>query len=90
MDPYVVVNIEGNKQKTKTHNSGGKNPRWEETLRFKITKEQEMKIAVYDEDMTSDDLVGETTMFLDDIKKKGHHQEWVKIQYKGKEAGLVK
>ena len=38
-----------------------------------------MKIAVYDEDMTKDDLVGDTVIFLDDIKKKGHHQEWVKI-----------
>lgn len=49
-----------------------------------------MKIQVFDEDVTNDDLVGETIMFLDELKKKGHYQEWVKIQYKGKEAGLVK
>ena len=29
MDPYVKVTIGGQSQKTKTHNSGGKTPRWE-------------------------------------------------------------
>lgn len=34
MDPYVVVTIGGRKEKTRTHENGGKNPRWGETLRF--------------------------------------------------------
>ena len=28
MDPFVVLEYRGQKFKTKTHNSGGKNPQW--------------------------------------------------------------
>lgn len=48
-----------------------------------------MHIEVYDEDMTKNDLVGETMYFLDEIKTKGKFNEQVKIAYKGKEAGIV-
>ncbi len=48
-----------------------------------------MKFAVYDEDMTTDDLVGDTVYFLDEIKQKGKFQEEIKIAYKGKQAGTV-
>lgn len=48
-----------------------------------------MHFAVFDEDMTKNDLVGETTYFLDEIKMKGKFAEQVKIAYKGKEAGIV-
>jgi hypothetical protein len=39
--------------------------------------------------MTTDDLVGETIYFLDEIKNKGKINEDVKIAYKGKESGVV-
>lgn len=49
-----------------------------------------MLLAVYDEDLTKDDLVGETTFFLDEVKQKGRIVQGVKIAYKGREAGVVK
>ena len=87
MDPYVVVEIGSQKQKTKTHNSGGKQHRWEETFRFKVIKETEILIKVMDEDTFTDDLVGQVTIMLDKVKMQGKVQEWHKLQYKGKEAG---
>lgn len=91
MDPYVKVTINGVTHKTQTHNSGGKNPRWEETLKFKLQgTEDEVHISVWDEDMTKDDLVGDTIYYLDEIKSKGKFQEMVKLAYKGREAGIVK
>lgn len=48
-----------------------------------------MKLVVYDEDMTTNDLVGDTIIFLDEIKQKGKVTNEVKIAYKGKEAGVV-
>ena len=47
-------------------------------------------MTVYDEDTITDDLVGDTNIFLDLIKQKGKVQEWYKLQYKGREAGLIK
>jgi Ca2+-dependent lipid-binding protein len=60
MDPFVEITIGSQKLKTKTHKNGGKVPRWEETLKFKVGNEDELKLVVYDEDMTKNDLVGET------------------------------
>ena len=90
MDPYVVFKIGHQKQRTKTHNSGGKNPAWKDLLKFKVTtKDSNCEIIVMDEDVTSDDTVGTTTIFLDDIFKKGKSTEWIKISHKGKECGQV-
>ncbi len=89
MDPYVKITIGSQTKKTRTHNSGGKHPRWEETLNFYLNKEEEMRIAVYDKDMTKDDLVGETIYFLDDVRAKRKYKEALKLAYKGKDAGTL-
>jgi len=73
MDPYVEIELGSLKQRTKVHNSGGKNPRWEETLKFKVINETELKLSVFDKDLTSDDLVGNTIVFLDEVKKQGKY-----------------
>ena len=77
----MKVTIGTQSQKTKTHRSAGKTPRWEETLRFKVSNEEELKLEVYDEDLITHDLVGETTYFLDEIKAKKKISENVKIAY---------
>lgn len=93
MDPYVKVSIGNQSERTKTHLNGGKKPRWEQTLKFKIvgSTDEEIKIQVFDEEsVKSDDLVGETSFFMDDIKRRGKFQEATKIAYNGKEAGILK
>ena len=93
MDPYCKVMVGGQIQQTKTHTNGGKNPRWEETLKFKLSsqKDEEIKIYVYDqENIKADDLIGETSYFLDDVKKRGKFTEQSKLAFNGKEAGILK
>ena len=51
--------ISGQRQKTRTHQEGGKQPRWNDTLNFTITNPTGMNVQVWDEDMINDDLVGE-------------------------------
>ncbi len=87
MDPYVKCIFGTEQKKTKTHQNAGKNPRWEETLKFKVNKESEIKFVIMDEDVTSDDHVGDAVYFLDDVFKKGTLNETIKLQYKGKIAG---
>jgi hypothetical protein len=48
-----------------------------------------VKLAVYDEDVTSDDLVGETSYFLDDVVRTGKKAESIGIAYKGRQAGMI-
>ena len=92
MDPYVKVTVGGHTQKTITHNSAGKTPRWEQTLQFRLNgKEDTVRVEVYDEDTVTDDLVGETTYYVDEIKKrKKIIENQLKLSYKGKEAGFIK
>ena len=58
-------------------------------MRFRLEKEDEIKIEVMDKGMIMDDLVGESSYFLDEVKVKKRVSEQVKIAYKGKEAGVV-
>ena len=91
MDPYCKVTIKGQVLKTRTHNNAGKNPIWNQVLKFKIQpgRDDELQLAVYDEDMTKDDLVGESTYFLDEVVRKGRVVENITIAYKGRSSGLV-
>lgn len=63
MDPFVSVTIGNNKQRTQAHQGGGKNPRWMNTLTFNgvTSNERLMRIAVFDEDVTTNEMVGEGT-----------------------------
>jgi Ca2+-dependent lipid-binding protein len=58
MDPYVVIQYKGVNHKTKVAKSGGKAPKWTDEFTLKVgNTSDEMKISIYDEDVTSDDFV---------------------------------
>ncbi len=68
MDPYVVCIIGSQKQRTATHSGGGKKPQWQTTLQFQLQNpESLMRVAVYDDDLGKDDLVGEGTVNLNQL-----------------------
>jgi hypothetical protein len=59
MDPYVVCMIGQQKQRTATHSGGGKKPQWQTTLQFQVQQmESVMRVAVFDDDLGKDDLIG--------------------------------
>lgn len=90
MDPFVAISIDGNKQRTQAHQGGGKHPRFSDTLTFTSTGTL-MQIAVFDEDVTSNDLCGEGSYNLTNaIKHMGQsNTEWIDLMKKGKPAGRV-
>ena len=51
------------KQRTQKHSGGGKTPNWTTTLQFQST-DSLMRISVWDDDVGSDDLLGEGTVNL--------------------------
>ena len=51
------------KQRSKTHNEGGKKPRWNDQFMFRV-KASSMLVTVYDEDTFSDDVVGSVNIEL--------------------------
>ena len=88
MDPYVVLMCGGEKKKSKTHNGGGKNPIWNQSLTLKYV-DTNMTVQVWDKDTTSDDFVGGGAIDLSAAAVSGGLKDWVSIQYKGKDAGQV-
>lgn len=88
MDPYVKVKYDGKKHKTQVHSGGGKNPSWNDTLSFKASDCSLIHISVWDEDTaSSNDMVGEAQIDLKAIMTQKAFADWIKLTYKGKEAG---
>jgi hypothetical protein len=89
MDPFCVVTHYGKEYKTRTIDEAGMKVKWEEEIDFNFRHiEEDVKIAVFDEDYLWNDLVGETTIKVDDLLKL--KEGWIKIFFKNEEAGQVK
>ena len=70
MDPYLSIehSLTGKKFKTDVKEEGGKNAIWNQSFDIEIySLEDELKIKCLDQDIGRDDIVGETTVTVDDI-----------------------
>ena len=90
MDPYCVVTLGGQQQRTRTCIGAGKFPNWNESMVFTRTVEDTLVVAVFDSDIGKDDLVGEAVFPLARMGAMGNIEEWVQIAYKGRRAGEVR
>ena len=90
MDPFVKIKYMGQKFKTKVHNSGGKNPIWNETFDFRPSgMDTDLEIAVLDEDVTTDDFIGSAVIKIRNLVTGNGVKEWFTLMYKSKNAGQV-
>ena len=88
MDPFVTIETKAQKLKTKTADGAGKEPKWNETFDIDVrTSGEELKLQVFDEDITTSDLVGETTIKLAALCVSSGIDEWFTVSYSGKPAG---
>lgn len=62
-DPYCVIQVGGQKQRTRTCQGGGKNPNWSDTFQFNST-DPLLRLQVYDDDVGKDEFIGEGTLNL--------------------------
>jgi len=46
MDPYVLIEFKGNKYKTKTHQNGGKTPKWNHVRILKDADESDLMFRI--------------------------------------------
>jgi len=90
MDPFVVIETRQQKLKTKTMQGAGKTPKWDQIFDIDVKYiGDDMKLQVFDEDVTSSDLVGETTIKLSSLCVNGGLDEWYTIGFHGKQSGTV-
>jgi Ca2+-dependent lipid-binding protein len=58
MDPYVKIKCGSTILQSEVHENGGKNPHWNQALKFNISTEDIVHIEVWDKDVIKhDDLV---------------------------------
>lgn len=92
MDPYTVIKVGSQKQKTRVIDYGGKKPTWNETFEFRVTGgEGFIEIKVMDKDtFTADDVIGSLDIpmytLLNQSNKIDH---WYDLEYKRRYAGKL-
>lgn len=92
MDPYCVVKLGGQAQKTSVMMNAGRYPCWTDKLVFRKTDQTELLISVWDKDRTTkDDLVGEATISVENlIGVNLAFDGWIDLMYKNKLSGRIR
>ena len=82
-DPFAELSIRMQKFKTKTHTDGAKAPVWNESTTMDVLDPSEvMKVQVFDEDMTSNDLICEGQIELAGICQNNMSvDDWFPLQF---------
>ena len=91
-DPYVVLTVGSNRQRTRTCQEGGRTPQWNQTFTFAVNPQDcFMKVEAWDEDPVNDDFIGETTINIEKYRVQPQvTSEYVQLQKKSKKnAGRV-
>lgn len=87
MDPFVVIEHNNKKYKTKVLDDAGKNPIWNQTIEVPMNSiKEKLKFICYDEDFIMDACVGEATFKATEIAGK---KQWFQLDYKGKLAAKL-
>lgn len=90
MDPFCVVKVGGQQQRTRTHNDAGKYPQWNDTLSFKRTSEMIAEIEIWDKDEVSkNDLIAQGSLAITSYLNKPTGTEWVNLTYKVMDATIL-
>merc|ERR1712080_151968 len=71
-DPYAVITFGSQTQRTKTINNN-LNPTWQHQVIFEVDEKSpsNININLFDDDYGKDEPIGNTSLSLEDIKKKG-------------------
>ena len=89
-DPFAEISIRLQKFKTKTHTDGAKAPVWKETTSLDVLDPTEtMTVQVFDEDLTSNDIICEGTIDLASLCLSTPVDSWFDLQYNGKQSGSI-
>jgi len=89
-DPYVVLEVGGKKYQTEVAKNGGSNPVWNQTFEVPATGQETVSLRVVDEELTTDELIGQASMSLAKAKAVGQDRQDVQLFTKdGRDAGHI-
>jgi len=89
MDPYMIVKVGNQAQKTSICKNAGKFPAWSDTMTFRKGNEDLINVEIWDDDDASkDDLIGQGSIaFSTIVNGKNLFNDWIQLTYKGRSAG---
>lgn len=80
MDPYCIIETRQQKFRTKTKQSAGKTPVWNEKFDIDVKYiGDDMSIVVWDEDVTSSDHVGTAVLKISSLCVGQGIDEWFEV-----------
>ena len=91
MDPFCELSVNGvHLHKTAALDGAGKRPIWDEELDYKVTNmSANLLYKVLDEDVTTNDLVGEGTISISDFCEESGRFSYP-LTYSGNSAGTIR
>ena len=90
MSPYVYIKIRGRGYRTSSAKNAGRRPKWDETIRISVKNFQDdAYVAIYDENMLKDSLVGKLKLKLASLCI--HRlDKWFILNIDGQNAGSLR
>eukprot|EP01055_Gregarina_sp_Pseudo9_P002616 Gregarina_sp_Pseudo_9__2615@NODE_2875_length_841_cov_13455_293017_g583_i1_p1_GENE_NODE_2875_length_841_cov_13455_293017_g583_i1NODE_2875_length_841_cov_13455_293017_g583_i1_p1_ORF_typecomplete_len121_score20_63C2/PF00168_30/4_9e18_NODE_2875_length_841_cov_13455_293017_g583_i1155517 len=89
-DPYVMVQVGAQKQKTSTKENAGSEAQFNEVLHFSHNGEPSMVVSVYDDEKRKDELLGSATIQLtQDVMYRGFKGALQMMDEKERQQGEV-
>mmetsp|Transcript_139898 Transcript_139898/g.198146 ORF Transcript_139898/g.198146 Transcript_139898/m.198146 type:complete len:142 (-) Transcript_139898:200-625(-) len=91
MDPFVLFIFGKKREKSKTHEDGGKKPKWnDETFKFPINDEEMLIMEVYDEEnLKKNKLIGVTQIKIEQLINEKSKADPLALFYDKKEIGKL-
>ncbi|RHY08346.1 hypothetical protein DYB37_003780 [Aphanomyces astaci] len=90
-DPYCEVRLGGRVFRTRTHDNGGKNPRWEDTFVFNVMDPQveQLLIVIKDHNWVSDEFIGTCNVPLNAFLHGQMVDQWYPVNHGRKQKGTI-
>ncbi|KAG0180177.1 hypothetical protein DFQ29_001122 [Apophysomyces sp. BC1021] len=89
-DPFCVFRLGEVAKKTKTDVRGGQHPLWDDQVNIPVPEgKTKMRLQVFDEDSTREDLISEGEIDLTKVLAEGEYDDWFPLTYKGRKAGEI-
>lgn len=67
MDPYMIIDVAGQSQKSSVQNNAGVSPVWPDTFTFMVTPNDQLRIRFFDKDLFGSDHIGELSVPLSQV-----------------------
>lgn len=91
MDPYCIVTVGSNNERTKVHPDGGKYPQWTDTFTFNVNGEEKVKFECKNRNhVASDDMIGSCEFALAQVYQAGVYNDFLQIFYNSMPFGTIR